>query len=96
MVRRCHNSETHNYHLYGGRGVQVYEPWRDDPVAFIEWIEANIGPRPDGITKGGVPVYTLDRIENNGNYEPGNLRWATWKQQKNNQRAPRKRKTAAQ
>ena len=55
----------------------VYEPWHD-PRVFITWIEANLGPRPERMT--------LDRVNVNGNYEPGNVRWATWAQQRANRR----------
>jgi len=63
---------------YGGRGISMYGPWVDDSHAFLEWMDANLGPRPDG--------HSLDRIDNDGNYEPGNLRWATASEQRRNQR----------
>lgn len=53
------------------------QEWHD-VGAFVAWIEANIGARPNGMT--------LDRIEANGHYEPGNVRWATKQQQRGNQR----------
>jgi len=81
MMQRCY-SQTHAYfHCYGGRGITVCPEWHD-PAAFIAWIEANLGPRPEGMT--------LDRIDNEtGNYEPGNVRWATWSEQRRNQRGKR-------
>jgi Staphylococcus phage HNH endonuclease len=82
MLARCQNPEHDGYHNYGGRGIQVHPDWRDDPRPFIEWLLANLGPRPDGMT--------LDRINNDGNYEPGNLRWATHAQQAANRRTTRK------
>lgn len=78
LVYRCHNPRCRQFKNYGLRGIQVYEPWREDPRPFIGWIEANLGPRPEG--------YSLDRIDNDGNYEPGNLRWADAKTQGENKR----------
>lgn len=70
MIRRCEDPRWHNYPSYGGKGVQVCPEWHDFTV-FEAWIEANLGPRPDG-KKGG-------------DYRPGNVRWADAKQQRANQ-----------
>lgn len=78
MCHRCSNPENHRYSSYGGRGIQVYESWRDNPRAFIDWIEENLGARPTG--------HSLDRTDNDGNYEPGNLRWADAETQNKNRR----------
>lgn len=78
MRKRCLNPNNKDFHRYGGRGVLIYEPWRTDLQAFASWIDANLGQRPDGMT--------LDRIDNDGNYEPGNLRWADAVTQRANQR----------
>ena len=74
MIRRCHVSTDKSYPRYGGRGVQVCQEWRDSFLAFVE----HMGPRPDGLT--------LDRIDSRSNYEPGNCRWATYKEQARNTR----------
>jgi hypothetical protein len=71
MKRRC--SRTGAYFVYG---IQVHRAWQQDVSAFVFWVEANLGPRPEGCT--------LDRIDNDGDYAPGNLRWSTATEQANN------------
>jgi hypothetical protein len=78
MISRCERESDPFYHCYGGRGIQVCARWHD-PRLFVEDIECEIGPRPDGMT--------LDRRDNDGNYEPGKVRWATPVQQAANRRA---------
>ena len=75
MLVRCNNSHHWNYKYYGGRGIKVCERW----LKFSSFIK-DVGPRPS-------PLHTLDRIDNNGDYEPGNVRWATQKEQCRNSRA---------
>jgi len=84
MVSRCHNPKAPDYGNYGGRGIVVCKEWRDNPFAFYQFLET-LGPRPAG--------HTLDRIDVDGNYEPGNLRWASVLEQNTNRRPQRARLT---
>jgi len=63
---------------YKGRGITMHTPWVDDFVSFHTWIVENLGERPQGLS--------LNRLDNDKGYEPGNLEWATPKQQANNTR----------
>jgi hypothetical protein len=74
MRHRCRNPNGKDFKYYGGRGIRVCERWSD----FTNFL-ADMGERPPG--------QSLDRIDNDGNYEPGNVRWATRKQQRANRRA---------
>jgi hypothetical protein len=74
-ISRCHNPNNSGFDGYGGRGISVHQEWRDDFWAFYHYV----GPRPSA-------DYSLDRINVNGNYEPGNVRWATREQQARNKR----------
>jgi hypothetical protein len=76
MIQSCYNPNAYAYSTIGARGIEVYQPWRISSWAFLDWLDANLGPRPHG--------YVLDRINNDGHYEPGNLRWATHSQDQNN------------
>lgn len=77
MVRRCTNPKCAAWPNYGGRGITVCERWLD-LHAFI----ADMGPRPG-------PGYEIDRIDNDGNYDPGNCRWVTVKRNARNRRSNR-------
>jgi hypothetical protein len=75
MIARCTNPKNDHWKDYGGRGITVCSVWRKDFAVFF----ANVGPRPSN-------HHSIDRINNDGNYEPGNVRWATPKEQRSNQR----------
>lgn len=72
MMDRCYNPKHPAYAQYGGRGIVVCDEWKASFKAFAE----HMGERPNGLT--------LDRINTNGNYEPGNCRWATMAEQNRN------------
>lgn len=75
MKQRCSNSNADNYIWYGGRGIAVCKRRQENFELFV----ADMGPKP-------TPDHTLDRINNEGNYEPSNCRWATKLQQRHNRR----------
>lgn len=76
IKKRCYNPNSHDYHNYGGRGIQMCEEWRNNFDIFEEWCLSH------GYAKG----LSIDRINNNGNYEPSNCRWVSNKTQCNNKR----------
>lgn len=75
MKQRCYNPNATSYKNYGGRGITVFAEWRESFQTFLDYV----GPRPEG--------KTMDRINNDGNYEPGNVRWATGVEQIANRRS---------
>ena len=75
MLERCRNSDCADYRYYGGRGITVCDVWRNSYESFL----LDVGRRPSD-------DHSIDRIHNNGNYEPGNIRWATALEQTRNRR----------
>lgn len=78
MIRRCEDKQRNNFKNYGGRGITVCSRWRKSFSAFFE----DMGAKP-------TQDHSIERENNDGNYEPGNCRWATRKEQGRNTRANR-------
>lgn len=78
IIKRCTNPKANNFKNYGGRGIKLYDEWRHNFQAFFDYVSK--------LEHYGEKGYTFDRINNDGNYEPGNVRWATRIQQSHNSR----------
>jgi hypothetical protein len=77
---RCTHPQAKGYKNYGGRGISMLPAWVESFPEFRQWVLVNLGERPEGMT--------LDRKDTDGNYEPGNLQWATYSEQASTRRRP--------
>ena len=78
MIQRCTNPNNKDWKDYGGKGITVCERWRFSFQAFLD----DLGPQP-------TPKHEIDRILSTGNYEPGNVKWSTRKEQNRNKKSNR-------
>lgn len=79
MKDRCLNPRCKSYEDYGGRGITVCDEWLENPDSFVEW----------ALSHGYEDSLAIDRIDNDGNYEPGNCRWVTAAENNQNRRSSR-------
>lgn len=78
IMYRTSNPNSADYKDYGERGIKLHEDWKD-PTVFVKWVEDNLGEKP-------TPLHSINRIDNDGNYEPGNVEWASPEVQARNKR----------
>lgn len=90
LKQRCYNKKHKSYHRYGGRGILVADEWLGAYgfVNFREYVESNLGEKP-------TKLHSLDRIDNNKGYIPGNLRWASKREQAINRRKQKNNSSGA-
>lgn len=82
MIKKCYDKKTKLYPKFGGIGISVCDRWKDSFSDFVADVESEIGPRPDNTS-------FFTRIDSSGNYEPGNIRWATSIQLAKEKRKPK-------
>lgn len=80
MLDRCYNQNSKDFKYYGDRGIKVFGDWRNDFLAFYDYVMS--------LENAMNPGLTIDRIDNNGNYEVGNIQWGTRRDQVLNRRLP--------
>jgi len=85
IKRRCNNKSQQSYKYYGARGIKMCDEWRNNFKTFYDHITK--------LPHYGEPGMTLDRIDNEDNYRPGNVRWVNWHFQVCNKNIPRKNQT---
>lgn len=81
MKQRCYNQKSPNFKYYGGRGIKICDEWLNNFINFYNW----------SMNNKYAENLSIDRIDNDGNYEPSNCRWVTMKEQCNNKRQRTKR-----
>lgn len=87
MKDRCYNPKVKNYRNYGGRGITVCEDWLDKENGFINFYNWAIqNGYKEELLPNGINKWTLDRIDNDGNYQPNNCRWVVHKENERNKR----------
>lgn len=87
IKQRCFQPTAKNYNAYGGRGITMCKEWADSFMSFYNWSVSN-GYKEE-LLENGRNKWTLDRIDNNGNYEPNNCRWVVLKENERNKRTNR-------
>lgn len=85
IKQRCYNPKDKGYTNYGGRGITMQGSWKEDPHPFFDYVKS--------LPHYGEDGRSIDRLENNGNYEEGNLGWSTKREQATNQRLAKNNKT---
>ena len=86
IIDRCYNINCKDYNRYGGRGIKVFNEWYNDVGKFCDYIKNNMTETQIEFKNRTGEDPTLDRVDVNGNYEPGNLRWSTLHEQSQNMR----------